>query len=116
MRNYTREIRAKHNDKIYREVIAFSDLGKDGNKIVVELSRGYRKNGEYIAVDVQRLDSNGIYSGALDLNPQAEWKDKTINGVKCAIYVLIPGWVLEPTPENEKKILDEIARRAFGSK
>lgn len=116
MRNYTREIRAKHNDKIYREVIEFSNLDKGSNKIVVELSRGIQKNGEYIAIDVQRLDSNGIYSGAMDLNPQAEWKDKTINGVKCAIYVLIPGWVLEPTPENEKKILDEIAHRAFGSK
>lgn len=116
MRNYTREIRAQHGGKIYREVIAFSDLDKDGNKIVVELSRGHRKNGEYIAVDVQRLDSNGIYSGAMDLNPQAERHEMNINGVKCANYVLVPAWILEPTPENEKKILDEIARRAFGSK
>lgn len=116
MKNYTREIRAQHGDKVYREVIAFDDLDKDNNKIVVELSRGYRKSGEYIAVDVQRLDSHGIYSGAMDLNPQAEWKDETINGVKCAVYVLNPCWVLEPTAENEKKILGEIARRAFESK
>lgn len=116
MRNYTREIRAQHGGKIYREVIAFSDLDKGGNKIVVELSRGYRKNGEYIAVDVQRLGADGIYSGAMDLNPQAEWQDKNINGVRCAIYVLDPGWVLEPTPENGKKILGEIARRAFSLK
>lgn len=115
MKKYIENIQAEHNGKIYRKAIMFDDLDKDNNKIVIELSRGYRKNGEYIAVDVQRLDSNGIYSGAMDLNPQAEWKDKTINGVKCAIYVLIPDWVLEPTPENEKKILDEIARRAFGS-
>lgn len=113
MRNYTREIRAQHGGKVYREVIAFDDLDNDNNKIVVELSRGYRKSGEYIAVDVQRLDTDGIYSGAMDLNPTAEWQDKTINGVKCEIYVLVPAWILEPTPENEKKILDEIARRAF---
>lgn len=115
MRNYTREIKAQHGGKIHREVIAFSNLDKGGNKIVVELSRGYRKGGQYIAVDVQRLDADGIYSGAMDLNPTAEWQDKTINGVKCEICVLIPDWVLEPTAENEKKILDEIARRAFGS-
>lgn len=116
MRNYTREIRAQHNGKIYREVIAFDDLDKNNNKIVVELSRGYRKSGEYIAVDVQRLDPDGIYSGAMDLNPQADWQDKTMNGVKCEICVLITDWILEPTAENEKKILGEIARRAFGSK
>lgn len=30
MRNYTEEIRAQHYDKIYREVITFTDLDKNG--------------------------------------------------------------------------------------
>lgn len=48
MRNYTEEIRAQHDDKIYREVITFTDLDKNGNRIVVELLRGRRGKAEYI--------------------------------------------------------------------
>ena len=113
MRNYTEDIRAQHGGKIYREVITFVDLDKDGNKIVVELLRGRRGKAEYIAVDVTRLDGEGIYTGAMDLNPQAERQQRSINGVKCVNYVIVPGWLLAPTVENKKKILDEIARRAF---
>ena len=113
MRNYTEEIRAQHDGRIYREVITFTDLDKNGNKIVVELSRGYRGNAEYIAVDVTRLDGEGVYTGAMDLNPQVERQEKEYNGVKCVKYVVVPGWLLAPTAENKKKILDEIARRAF---
>lgn len=110
---YTEEIRAQHNGEIYREVITFTDLDKDGNKIVVELSRGYRGKAEYIAVDVARLDGASVYTGAMDLNPQAKRQERSINGVKCVNYVVVPGWCLAPTAENKKKILDEIARRAF---
>lgn len=112
MRNYTEEIRAQHGGKIYREVITFTDLDKDGNKIVVELSRGSRGKAEYIAVDVTRLD-DGIYTGAMDLNPQTKRQERSISGVKCVNYVVVPGWCLTPTAENKKIILDEIARRAF---
>lgn len=59
MRNYTEEIRAQHDGKIYREVITFTDLDKNGNKIIVELLRGRRGKAEYIAVDVTRLDGEG---------------------------------------------------------
>lgn len=113
MRNYTEEIRAQHDDKIYREVITFSDLDKNGNKIIVELSRGYRGKAEYIAVDVTKLDGEGIYTGAMDLNPQVERQERNINGVKCVNYVVVSGWLLTPTNGNKNKILDEIARRAF---
>lgn len=113
MRNYTEEIRAQHDGRIYREVITFTDLDKNGNKIVVELSRGHRGNAEYIAVDVTRLDGEGVYTGAMDLNPQVERQEKEYNGVKCVNYVVVPGRCLTPTVENKKKILDEIARRAF---
>lgn len=113
MRNYTEDIRAQHGGKIYREVITFTDLDKDGNKIVVELSRGSRGKMEYIAVDVTRLDGEGVYTGAMDLNPQVERQERSINGVKCVNYVIVPSWLLAPTVENKKKILDEIARRAF---
>lgn len=109
MRNYTEEIRAQHDGKIYREVITFTDLDKNGNKIIVELLRGRRGKAEYIAVDVTRLDGEGVYTGAIDLNPQVE----RINGVKCVNYVVVPGWRLAPTDDNKNKILDEIARRAF---
>lgn len=113
MRNYTEEIRAQHDGKIYREVITFTDLDKNGNKIIVELSRGYRGKAEYIAVDVTRLDGEGIYTGAMDLNPQAERQERSISGVKCVNYVVAPDWLLDPTVENKNKILDEIGRRAF---
>ena len=113
MRNYTEEIRAQHDGKIYREVITFSDLDKNGNKIIVELLRGRRGKTEYIAVDVTRLDGEGVYTGAMDLNPQVERQERSINGVKCVNYVVVPSWLLAPTAENKKKILDEIARRAF---
>lgn len=43
----------------------------------------------------------------------AERQQRSINGVKCVNYVIVPGWLLAPTVENKKKILDEIARRAF---
>lgn len=79
MRNYTEEIRAQHDGKIYREVITFTDLDKNGNKIIVELLRGRRGKAEYIAVDVTRLDGEGVYTGAMDLNPQVERH--------CAVYV-----------------------------
>lgn len=110
MRNYTEEIRAQHDDKIYREVITFTDLDKNGNRIVVELLRGRRGKAEYIAVDVTKL---GVYTGAMDLNPQVERQERSINGVKCVNYVVVPSRFLAPTAENKKKILDEIARRAF---
>lgn len=113
MRNYTEEIRAQHDGKIYREVITFSDLNKNGNKIIVELSRGYRGKAGYIAVDVTRLDGEGVYTGAMDLNPQVKRQERRINGVKCVNYVIVPGWLLAPTDDNKNKILDEIARRAF---
>lgn len=113
MRNYTEDIRAEHGGKIYREVITFTDLDKDGNKIVVELSRGSREKAEYIAVDVTRLDGEGIYTGAMDLNPQMKRQERSINGVKCVNYVVVSDWLLAPTAENKKIILDEIARRAF---
>lgn len=113
MRNYTEEIRAQHDGKIYREVITFTDLDKNGNKIIVELLRGRRGKAEYIAVDVTRLDGEGVYTGAMDLNPQVERQERNINGDKCVNYVVVPGWRLAPTVENKKKILDEIARRAF---
>lgn len=113
MRNYTEEIRAQHDDKIYREVITFTDLDKNGNRIVVELLRGRRGKAEYIAVDVTKLDGEGVYTGAMDLNPQVERQERSINGVKCVNYVVVPSWFLAPTVENKKKILDEIARRAF---
>lgn len=113
MRNYTEEIRAQHDGKIYREEITFTDLDKNGNKIVVELSRGRRGKAEYIAVDVTTLDGEGVYTGAMNLNPQVERQERSINGVKCVNYVIVPGWLLAPTVENKKKILDEIARRAF---
>lgn len=113
MRNYTEEIRAQHDGKIYREVITFTDLDKNGNKIVVELLRGRREKVEYIAVDVTRLDGEGVYTGAMDLNPQVERQERSINGAKCVNYVVTPDWLLAPTTENKKKILDEIARRAF---
>jgi|GEM_PF-3440155 len=106
-------IRAQHDGKIYREVITFTDLDKNGNKIIVELLRGRRGKAEYIAVDVTRLDGEGVYTGAMDLNPQVERQERNINGVKCVNYVVVPGWRLAPTVENKKKILDEIARRAF---
>lgn len=109
MRNYTEEIRAQHDGKIYREVITFTDR----NKIIVELLRGRRGKAEYIAVDVTRLDGEGVYTGAMDLNPQVERQERSINGVKCVNYVVVPSWLLAPTVENKKKILDEIARRAF---
>lgn len=80
MRNYTEEIRAQHDNKIYREVITFSDLNKNGNKIIVELSRGRRGKAEYIAVDVTRLDGEGVYTGAMDLNPQVKRQERKING------------------------------------
>lgn len=83
MRNYTEEIRAQHDGKIYREVITFTDLDKNGNKIIVELLRGRRGKAEYIAVDVTRLDGEGVYTGAIDLNPQVERQERNINGVKC---------------------------------
>lgn len=113
MRNYTEEIRAQHDGRIYREVITFTDLGKDNNKIIVELSRGYRGKAEYIAVDVTRLDGEGVYTGAMDLNPQVERQERSINGVKCVNYVVVPNWCLTPADDNKNKILDEIARRAF---
>lgn len=113
MRNYTKEIRAQHDGKIYREVITFSDLDKNGNKIIVELLRGRRGKTEYIAVDVTRLDGEGVYTGAMDLNPQVERQEKSINGVKCVNYVVVSSWLLAPTAENKKRILNEIARRAF---
>lgn len=113
MRNYTEEIRAQHGGKIYREVITFTDLDKDGNKIVVELSRGSRGKAEYIAVDVTRLEGEGVYTGAMDLNPQVKRQVRNISGVKCVNYVVVPGWLLAPTAENKEKILDEIACRAF---
>ena len=113
MRNYTEEIRAQHDDKIYREVITFTDLDKNGNRIVVELLRGRRGKAEYIAVDVTRLDGEGVYTGAIDLNPQVERQERSINGIKCVNYVVAPDWLLAPTTENKNKILDEIARRAF---
>lgn len=113
MRNYTEEIRAQHDGRIYREVITFTDLDKNGNNIVVELSRGYRGKAEYIAIDVTRLDGEGIYTCAMDLNPQVERQERSINGVKCVNYVVVPGRRLAPTVENKKKILDEIARQAF---
>lgn len=113
MRNYTEEIRAQHDGRIYREVITFTDLGKDNNKIIVELSRGYGGKAEYIVIDVTRLDGEGVYTGAMDLNPQVERQERSINGVKCVNYVVVPGRCLTPTVENKKKILDEIARRAF---
>lgn len=109
MRNYTEEIRAQHDGKIYREVITFTDR----NKIIVELSRGRRGKAEYIAVDVTRLDGEGVYTGAMDLNPQVKRQERKINGVKCVNYVIVPGWLLAPTDDNKNKILDEIARRAF---
>lgn len=112
MRNYTEEIRAQHNGKIYREEITFTDLDNYGNEIVVELSTGSRGKTEYVAVDVMRLNNKGIYTG-MDLNPQVERQERSINGVKCVNYVIVPGWLLAPTIENKKKILDEIARRAF---
>lgn len=86
MRNYTEEIRAQHDGKIYREVITFSDLNKNGNKIIVELSRGRRGKAEYIAVDVTRLDGEGVYTGAMDLNPQVKRQERRINGVKQAVF------------------------------
>ena len=113
MRNYTEEIRAQHDGKIYREVITFTDMDKNGSKIVIELSRGRRGKAEYIAVDVTRLDGEGVYTGAMNLNPQVERQERSINGVKCVNYVIVPGWLLVPTVENKKKILDEIARRTF---
>lgn len=113
MRNYTEDIRAQHGSKIYREVITFTDLDKDGNKIIVELSRGSRGKAEYIAVDVTKLDGEGVYTGAMDLNPQTKRQERSINGVKCVNYVVVPGWLLAPTDDNKKIILDEIARRAF---
>ena len=113
MRNYTEEIRAQHDGKIYREEITFTDPDNYGNEIVVELSRGSRGKTEYVAVDVMRLDNKGIYTGAMDLNPQVKRQERKINGVKCVNYVGVPGWLLAPTVENKKKILDEIARRAF---
>ena len=94
---YTEDIRAQHGGKIYREVITFTDLDKDGNKIVVELFRGSRGKTEYIAVDVARLDGEGIYTGAMDLNPQAKRQERNINGVKCVNYVVVPCWCLTPT-------------------
>lgn len=93
MRNYTEEIRAQHDGKIYREVITFTDLDKNGNKIIVELLRGRRGKAEYIAVDVTRLDGEGVYTGAMDLNPQVERQERNINGVKCVNYVVVPGWL-----------------------
>lgn len=113
MRNYTEEIRAQHNDKIYREVITFTDLDKNGNKIIVELLRGRRGKAEYIAADVTRLDGEGVCTGAIDLNPQVKRQERSINGIKCVNYVVVPSWLIAPTAENKKKILDEIARRAF---
>lgn len=113
MRNYTEEIRAQHDGKIYREVITFTDLDKNGNRIVVELLRGRRGKAEYIAVDVTRLDGEGVYTGAMDLNPQVKRQERKINGVKCVNYVVVSDWLLAPTDDNKNKILDEIARRAF---
>lgn len=113
MRNYTEDIRAQHGGKIYREVITFTDLDKDGNKIVVELSRGCRGKAEYIAVDVTRLDGEGVYTGAMDLNPQTKRQERSISGAKCVNYVIVSDWLLAPTADNKKIILDEIARRAF---
>ena len=113
MRNYTEDIRAQHGGKLYREVITFTDLDKDGNKIVVELSRGSRGKAEYIAVDVTKLDGEGVYTGAMDLNPQVKRQERSISGVKCVNYVVVSDWLLAPTVDNKKIILDEIARRAF---
>ena len=113
MRNYTEEIRAQHDGKIYREVITFTDLDKNGNKIIVELLRGRRGKAEYIAVNVTKLNGEGVYTGAMDFNPQVERQERSINGVKCVNYVIIPDWCLAPMDDNKNKILDEIARRAF---
>lgn len=65
MRNYTEKIRAQHDGKIYREVITFTDLDKNGNKIIVELLRGRRGKAEYIAVDVTRLGGFLIFDNII---------------------------------------------------
>ena len=113
MKVYTTDIKAQRGGKVYREEITFTDLDKDGNKIIVELSTGYRGSGEYIAVDVQRLGSNGIYAAAFELNPQVKEVERRISGVECINYIIVPAWVLEPTAANKRKILCEIAKRAF---
>lgn len=113
MRQGTIKQEVQKNEKLHRGNITFSDLNKNGNKIIVELSRGRRGKAEYIAVDVTRLDGEGVYTGAMDLNPQVKRQERKINGVKCVNYVIVPGWLLAPTDDNKNKILDEIARRAF---